>query len=606
MTNNLKPIEKIESKADSSKSSKIIENTKNVARKALTTVWIAASTMWPVAATSTTIPTTINTIIAVNPSEISPAARAISLWTAAELANSLDKQHQSIEIKNIKPVDILPIIWQIETWDKNAYDHIEHLRVAEATRIRDMMWKYGAGNYSAEEYQELMNRLNTGMRWEIPLWYDNYEVVWDSQTTPTSHAHNQRHILNSLIKHANFKTVWQQPDKSRQQNLLEFIKNDPNSINIFRCSSYGDAFNKTDYENRLLKQDILDLCDSKNFIIFTAGTNIERDNWIRINKIYNWEYETDWHWSYSLASLANSDKNNYPNSHLFVTIGTNAAWDINQTNENVQSSKFPVWFDDNALFSWRAFPYKDYKSWKIVAEWWWINHWKYSTSYTWPLNACMADLCFQMKADVADVDELLEMIRSTALTDYIRFDLNGDWDTDDNIDGQSESQPLQLMNPAWFFQEYLMPRDLPFSLDINGTADLDKWFYHGVVFQIPGAEVNIDGQWVSFTNDNKDLILAQNPMTLKWRLNGALLKNNYKPWDTIDGQIIVVDDKWSGLNMSKDFSVSIDGEIVPSKTDEKIISTSGSDIWHTIDGLRLEEKPSKPGTYIVNGEKVII
>ena len=29
-----------------------------------------------------------------------------------------------------------------------------------------------------------------------------------------------------------------------------------------------------------------------------------------------------------------------------------------------------------------------------------------------------------MKADVSDVDELLEMIRSTALTDYIRFDLN--------------------------------------------------------------------------------------------------------------------------------------------------------------------------------------
>lgn len=53
-----------------------------------------------------------------------------------------------------------------------------------------------------------------------------------------------------------------------------------------------------------------------------------------------------------------------------------------------------------------------------------------------------------MKADVADVDELLEMVRSTALTDYIRFDLNGDGDTNDIIDGQPESQPLQLMNPA--------------------------------------------------------------------------------------------------------------------------------------------------------------
>jgi hypothetical protein len=30
------------------------------------------------------------------------------------------------------------------------------------------MWKYGAGNHSAEEYQQLMNRLNTGMTLENP------------------------------------------------------------------------------------------------------------------------------------------------------------------------------------------------------------------------------------------------------------------------------------------------------------------------------------------------------------------------------------------------------------------------------------------------------
>ena len=54
-----------------------------------------------------------------------------------------------------------------------------------------------------------------------------------------------------------------------------------------------------------------------------------------------------------------------------------------------------------------------------------------------------------MKADVSNVDELLEMIRSTTLTDdHIRFDLNGDGDTDDTYQGQPETQPLQLMNPA--------------------------------------------------------------------------------------------------------------------------------------------------------------
>ena len=53
-----------------------------------------------------------------------------------------------------------------------------------------------------------------------------------------------------------------------------------------------------------------------------------------------------------------------------------------------------------------------------------------------------------MKADVANVDELLEMIRSTALTDHIKLDLNGDGDTNDNYQGQTENQPLLLINPA--------------------------------------------------------------------------------------------------------------------------------------------------------------
>ena len=84
-------------------------------------------------------------------------------------AGSLVAQdYQPLEIINVKPVDILPIIGQVESGDKKAYDHIEHLRIAEATRIRDMMWNYGAGNHSAEEYQTLMNRLHTGMTMENP------------------------------------------------------------------------------------------------------------------------------------------------------------------------------------------------------------------------------------------------------------------------------------------------------------------------------------------------------------------------------------------------------------------------------------------------------
>jgi hypothetical protein len=52
---------------------------------------------------------------------------------------------------------------KVEVRDKDVYKHIEHLRIPESTVITDMMWKYGAGNYSPEEYQQLMMRLNTGM-----------------------------------------------------------------------------------------------------------------------------------------------------------------------------------------------------------------------------------------------------------------------------------------------------------------------------------------------------------------------------------------------------------------------------------------------------------
>ena len=208
-----------------------------------------------------------------------------------------------------------------------------------------------------------------------------------------------------------------------------------------------------------------------------------------------------------------------------------------------------------------------------------------------------------MKADVADVDELLEMIRSTALTDYIRFDLNGDGDTDDILDGQPESQPLQLMNPAGFFQKYLMPTSLPTNLKSNETTPLEKGYYHGVVYQIPGAEVNINGQWIPFTDDNKDLIFSQNPMNLEWRLNGTLLNSyGYKSGDTINGQIIAVDDQWNGLNITKDFSVNI----VDASGIHTVTMPYTPDEWYTIDGIHLNAKPTKPGVYIENGQKVIV
>ena len=75
-------------------------------------------------------------------------------------------EYKAMSVTHIKPVEILPIIGQVTAGDVKCYDHIEHLRIAEATRIREMMWKYGAGNHSAGEYQQLMLRLNTGMMGE--------------------------------------------------------------------------------------------------------------------------------------------------------------------------------------------------------------------------------------------------------------------------------------------------------------------------------------------------------------------------------------------------------------------------------------------------------
>lgn len=608
MTNNPNSINSIESTTDSRKSSKFVENTKKAVRDVLIKTWIVASTMVPMSATAstTTMPTCVNTTTQIVPSnnysesEIESELPEIDItwweiintewksWYSSETRadnQNNNIEYKAMEINNIRPVDILPIIGQIETGDTQCYEHIEHLRLAEATRIRDMMRKYGAGKHSPEEYQELMNRLNTGMLDESPKWYDNYEIIWWSwYNQPSNHAHNEWNILNTLINHANFKVKY--PGTRYDEELYNLCTNNEKSINIFWKSTSFES-DKNSYLTQDINQ-IKKILKMKNFILFWAGTNInEWDDWILKNKIYQEDVNTnDNHWIYWLPSSANWENDNNIDRHLLVTIWTNATWDIDQTNEDVSSSKYPVWFHKEILFAGRAFPYLSWSSNKIMGD-----AWKYATSYTNYVNVAMTDLCFQMFAEVKDVDKLLEMIRSTTLTDYIK------------LDGQT--QELQLINPAWYFQKYLMPTDLPTSLKTDETIDLEKGYYHGVIYKIPGAEVNINGQWINFSDENKDLILSQNPMNLKWRLNGNLLNNyNYKPWDAINGQIVVVDDKWNGLNITKDFSINI--EDANGINDTKITTSDTSNTRYTIDGIRLDTKPTKPGIYIVNGQKVII
>ena len=87
---------------------------------------------------------------------------------------------------------------------------------------------------------------------------------------------------------------------------------------------------------------------------------------------------------------------------------------------------------------------------------------------------------------------------------------------------------------------------------------LTKSWYKGLLFAIPGAEVLVNGEWIPFTADNASRIKAANPMNLEWRLNGALFrKYGYTPGQTLQGQIITVDDQWNGLRLEVPMSITI-------------------------------------------------
>jgi len=152
---------------------------------------------------------------------------------------------------------------------------------------------------------------------------------------------------------------------------------------------------------------------------------------------------------------------------------------------------------------------------------------------------------FGLRADVADADELLQMVEgSLADPDYIS--LNG------------EKQALQKYSPANFIKKYLMPENLPTEVKSNETVALEKGYYKGIIFNIPGAEVLIDGEWTACTEQNASKIKAQNPFTLEWRLNGDLCQQyGKKTGDVIEGTIILVDDQWNGLSITLPFSVTL-------------------------------------------------
>ena len=151
---------------------------------------------------------------------------------------------------------------------------------------------------------------------------------------------------------------------------------------------------------------------------------------------------------------------------------------------------------------------------------------------------------FQLHADLESVDPLLEMARTTSLENSISLD--------------GKTQKLQRLNPAGYFMKYCMTTSIPSSIALDETVSLNKEWYKGLIFNIPGAEVQVNGEWIPFTAENASRIKAANPMNLEWRINGALLrKYGYTSGQTLQGQIITVDDQWNGLRLEKDITIQI-------------------------------------------------
>ena len=599
------------------------ENFKQNARDAVAKVlvptamltWLSSSPSSAMASVTWSTASDLVTVCDATPWDDAPDHRT-ALLTPSSI------EYSPVEIRDLKPEEILPIVWQVEVGDPNIYKYIEHLRIAETTKTRDMMRKYGAWNYSAEEYQALMDRIHVGMTLEEPIWYDNYELIWwewIAYNQPSNHATHERRIVNSIINDANFIVQnWWNP---RRDVVKELVDANPNNIYIF-WNSYYWILNK----NRRLSQNSENLKKnlgrSPNFLIFAAWTNIERGNWILKNKIYHEDIDGDESGVYSLPSAANWTENKDSNNHIMVTIWTNKKWDVDQTNGSYGASRFPVWFHNESLFAGRRFPYRDNDYWWDVVG----RTERCATSYPNYLNVAMSGLIAYNFADIDDVDELLEMMRSTALTDYIRLDLNGDGDTDDVVrfdtdDGsyinQPETQPLHLISSGEVFRTYGMAINetgwkrpsiqIPTSIAPWQIVPISKWWYQLYIFQCPGVEINIDGEWIPFSDQYTDLIKTKNPAHLERRINGDLLLQMwYKPWDIIQWTVQAVDDTWWWLKgIEKPFTINMtDGaaSIHTPTTD----NTSSTLWWYSISGQKLSKRPTKPGVYIHDGKKVVI
>ena len=396
-----------------------------------------------------------------------------------------------------------------------------------------------------------MGRLVVGMMDECPSLSETFEFVTifenkDWSNFENAHSHREWSILNSIVPNTRRIVCF---SGFHNDDMGSFLDENPNTIVIMGCSAWGEQYGNELGEEGFISSssedaNIIKHCKSGRLLLFKSGGNIHHYYDVLINKCFHKDVMGDEHGIYSLQSIANGKNDANADLALLVTIGTNDKGDIDQTDEHIESSLFPVGFHDKVLFAGRAFPGHNLNEGVYSGEGGLSNNGKYATSFTNYVNTAMMGVCFQMYADARDVFELLEMVRSTCLTDYIRF--------------EGQTQPLQLINPAGLYKKYLTPQNLPAGISSGETVNLDKGYYKGVLFSIPGAEVKINGEWIAFDNKNKEVILSQNPMNLEWRLNSELIKKyGYTSGQTIEGQIITVDDKWGGLRLEVPMTVQV-------------------------------------------------
>ena len=456
--------------------------------------------------------------------------------------------YTKVSISDMDPYVILPLygIGPIERGDKNVYDYIDNLKIAETMRIREMMGKYGAGGVNPEEYLQLMDRLNYVMNQEAPDSdkYDNYGWIGESIEVSHSTNHHANNEMGLLIEFAGeyskIKVIGRNPEKKWYWALSEFALNNQNSIVISCCSAQPSAYTQDGYREEIFMQGLIDAANLRNVVLFFSSGNTRILNWVRRVRLYNGEYESDPNWYYNYSSMANSDQNNYPNSHLLVSVWTNNDWHPDITNG--EGSLFPVGFADEVLFGGFAFPYYSWYYNCFYGDP--LSSWGWDSSYVNYINGCVLGLMFQLHADLESVDPLLEMARSTSLENSISL--------------EGKTQKLQRLNPAGYFTKYCMMTDIPSGISLDETVSLNKEWYKGLLFNIPGAEVKVNGEWIPFTAENYSRIKSANPMNLEWRLNGTLVrKYGYTPGQTLQGKIITVDDQWNGLRLEKDITIQI-------------------------------------------------